>query len=128
MSQPTDVRKLLEGMRDQLERDEREGRLAGLTVEDLSDAIAHPQAAESIAEVMKIEESSVQEGDPAPDFAIPWLESQVESQVESQMGAGRDAASLAHRNCSGEIQATSRSGSPRNRAPRAAKRWGLSET
>jgi len=68
-----DVKAMMEGMRAQLERDEAEGKLAGLTVEDLADAISHPKAGEVIAETMGWEAGSVQQGEPAPDFTLPWL-------------------------------------------------------
>jgi hypothetical protein len=68
-----DVRKMLEGMRGQLEKDEAEGRLAGLSVADLADAISHPLAPEVIAEGLAAESHSVQVGDPAPDWTLPWL-------------------------------------------------------
>lgn len=68
-----DVKAMMEGMREQLERDEAEGRLAGLTVEDLADAVSHPKAADVIAEVMEAEATSTAEGEPAPDFSLPWL-------------------------------------------------------
>ena len=68
-----DVKAMLAAMRDQLERDEAEGKLAGLTVADLMDAVSHPKAAEVISETMAAEASSVQQGEPAPDFTLPWL-------------------------------------------------------
>ncbi len=68
-----DVQAMMEGMRAQLERDEKEGRLAGLTVSDLMDAISHQKAPEAIAEAMEAEAQSVQPGEPAPDFTLPWL-------------------------------------------------------
>ncbi len=68
-----DVKQLMEGMRAQLERDQAEGKLVGLSVEDLADAVSHPKAPEVIAEFMEIEAGSVQEGQPAPDFSLPWL-------------------------------------------------------
>ena len=64
---------LMEGMRAQLEQDEKDGKLAGLTVEDLADAISHPKAGEVIAESMALEPTSVQAGQPAPDFSLPYL-------------------------------------------------------
>ena len=69
-----DVQKMMEAMRPQLERDESEDRLAGLSVDDLAEAVSHPKAAAMIAEIMEAEAASVQEGEPAPDFTLPWLE------------------------------------------------------
>ncbi len=68
-----DVTQLLEGLRAELERDQAEGKLVGLSVEDLADAVSHPKAPEVIAEFMGIEAGSVQEGQSAPDFSLPWL-------------------------------------------------------
>ncbi len=68
-----DVKTMLEGMRDQLERDQADGKLAGLTVERLAAAVSHPEAQQRIAEFMEIEAQSVQAGDAAPDFTLPWL-------------------------------------------------------
>lgn len=81
MARP-DVKQMLEGMRAQLEKDEAEGRLAGLTVADLADAIAHPKAAGAIEELMVLEASSVQEGDAAPDFSLPWIPGPGAERVE----------------------------------------------
>ena len=64
---------MLEGIRAQLERDEDEGKLEGMGVRDLADAIAHPKAAAVIGRMMELEARSVREGDPAPDFTLPWL-------------------------------------------------------
>ncbi len=69
-----DVQKMMEAMRPQLERDESEDRLAGLSVDELAEAVSHPKAAAMIAEIMEAEAASVQEGAPAPDFTLPWLE------------------------------------------------------
>ena len=68
-----DVKQMMESMRAGLERDQADGKLAGLSVEELAEAVSHPKAAEMIAELMEAEAASVQEGDPAPDFTLPWL-------------------------------------------------------
>lgn len=68
-----DPKAMFAAMRAQLERDQAEGKLAGIRVEELFDAIAHPKAAEVIAETMALEAASVKPGEPAPDFALPWL-------------------------------------------------------
>ncbi len=73
-----DVEEVMAGMRERLQQDEAEGRLAGLTVEDLRDAMSHPKAPEVIAEVMELEAASVQEGDAAPDFSLARLRSDGE--------------------------------------------------
>ena len=71
--QEKDVARMFEAMRAQLERDQAEGKLAGLTVEALADAMAHPKAPEVIAETMALEAGSAQPGEPAPDWSLPWL-------------------------------------------------------
>jgi hypothetical protein len=68
-----DVDQMLEAMRGQLEQDEAAGELAGIDVSDLADAISHPKAPDVIGQIMEFEATSVQEGDPAPDFTLPWL-------------------------------------------------------
>ena len=72
MSQP-DPKAMMEAMRARLERDQAEGKLAGINVADLADAMAHPKAGEVIAETMSAEAASVKPGQPAPDFTLPWL-------------------------------------------------------
>jgi hypothetical protein len=73
-----DVEEVMAGMQERLQQDEAEGRLAGLTVEDLRDAMSHPKAPEVIAEVMELEAASVQEGEAAPDFSLARLRSDDE--------------------------------------------------
>jgi hypothetical protein len=69
-----DVDAMLKGMLKQLEKDEADGRLEGLTVTDLADAVSHPKAPQMIAEIMDIEGSSAAVGEPAPDFTLPRLQ------------------------------------------------------
>jgi hypothetical protein len=68
-----DVGSMMNGMRSRLESDQTDGKLAGLTVERLEKAVAHPEARAVISELMAREASVVNVGDPAPDFALPWL-------------------------------------------------------
>jgi hypothetical protein len=84
-----DVKQMLESMRARLERDQADGKLAGLSVDELAEAVSHPKAAEMIAELMEAEAASVQEGDPAPDFTLPWL-------PESGEGLGPEMALSDH--------------------------------
>ena len=51
---------------------ESEG-MDGLSLDDLKDAMSHPEAARTVAELMPLEASSVQPGQPAPDFTLPFL-------------------------------------------------------
>ena len=48
-------------------------QMDGLTMDDLRDAMSHPKAAELLAEWMPHEAASVQAGEPAPDFSLPFL-------------------------------------------------------
>ena len=68
-----DVQQMLESMRERLERDQADGKLAGLTIDDLADAISHPKAGAVVAECMEADTHSVAQGDLAPDFTLPWL-------------------------------------------------------
>ena len=68
-----DTKAMLEAMRGRLEADQADGKLAGITLEDLGDALAHPKAGEVIAETMAADAGSVQQGQAAPDFTLPWL-------------------------------------------------------
>jgi len=66
-----DIKQLMADMITQLES---EGvSLDGLSLDDLRDAASHPKAAESIAELMRLEAVSVQQGEAAPDFCLPYL-------------------------------------------------------
>lgn len=64
---------LFESMKGQLEADQAQGKLAGLTVDDLSDAMSHPKAPAVVQELMGREPGSAQPGEPAPDFTLSWL-------------------------------------------------------
>jgi hypothetical protein len=69
-----EVQQMLEAMRGQLERDEAAGEMAGIDVSALAAAVSHPKAPDVIGRIMELEATSVQEGDAAPDFTLPWLE------------------------------------------------------
>ena len=69
----SDVPQMMKRMLETLQKDEAEGKLAGLTVERLAAAVAHPKAAAVIGECMEADAESVKEGEPAPDFTLPWL-------------------------------------------------------
>ncbi len=68
-----DVKGLLDSMRPQLEKDQAEGRLRGITVDEMLGAFSHPKAPDAIAELIAIEAQSVKQGDLAPDFTLPRL-------------------------------------------------------
>lgn len=64
---------MMDEMRATLEQDEAEGKLAGLTVDRLQKAMAHPKAQAVVAELVALESEVVDAGEPAPDFTLPWL-------------------------------------------------------
>ena len=68
-----DVSAMLETVQSQLKKDAAEGRLNGPSTEDVQKAMAHPKAAEVIGTLMQREAPSVQQGQSAPDFTLPWL-------------------------------------------------------
>jgi len=70
MATPEDQTKaMIAGMLKSLESED----MQGLSLDNLKDVMAHPKAAESVAELMPLEASSVQQGEPAPDFTLPYL-------------------------------------------------------
>jgi hypothetical protein len=70
-------------MRGTLEADEKSGKLAGLTVSDLEDAMSHPKAGPVVAEVFAAEQASVKQGADAPDFTLPWLPGSAKPGVDA---------------------------------------------
>ncbi len=61
-------------IKDLAERFAAEGRsMAGLQLGDLRDALLHPKAPAEVARLMTLEATSIQQGDPAPDFCLPHL-------------------------------------------------------
>ena len=67
------LKSMMKAMRGQLEADAAAGKLAGLALDDLADAMSHPKASAVVTEMMGIEASSVKPDQPAPDFTLPWL-------------------------------------------------------
>ena len=78
-----DVGALMEAMRPQLEKDAAEGKLNGLTMNDLQDAMSHPKAAGVVANLVQREAPSVQQGHPAPNFTLPWLSNHAGKEGET---------------------------------------------
>jgi hypothetical protein len=68
-----DVEALKKELRKRLSQADAERSLGELGIDGLMDAMSHPKAPETIAEIMELETASVQEGQPAPDFTLPWL-------------------------------------------------------
>ena len=63
------ARQMIEGMLANVANED----MQGLSHDDLKDAMSHPKAAETVAELMPYEASAVKEGEPAPDFTLPYL-------------------------------------------------------
>ena len=65
------MRNMIQGMLAKLEQDAVE--MNGLTLDDLRDAMSHPEAAAFLAEWMPVEAGSVKAGEDAPDFTLHFL-------------------------------------------------------
>ena len=57
--------------------------LQGRSHDDVKQAMSHPKAAETVAELLSNDAASVKLGDPAPDFCLPYLP-----------GSGREGSSV----------------------------------
>ena len=75
-----------------LERLQSDDEMAGLTVDDLAAAMSHPKAAEVVADLMPLEATSVQQGEPARDFELPFLPGQGGAESETLRLAERFAS------------------------------------
>ncbi|MEE2673178.1 MAG: hypothetical protein VX466_05240 [Myxococcota bacterium] len=53
--------------------DDDEVEMEGLDLDGLKAAISHPKALETLAKWMPFEATSVQPGEPAPDFSVPYM-------------------------------------------------------
>lgn len=65
------IKEMISGMLRNLEANDV--KMDGLTLDDLKDAMSHPNAPALLAEWMPHEAASVQQGEPAPDFTLPFL-------------------------------------------------------
>jgi hypothetical protein len=68
------MKQMIQGMLANLEKNGVE--MDGLSLDDLRDAMSHPKAPEFLAEWMPVEAESVAQGEPAPDFTLPYLPGQ----------------------------------------------------
>ncbi len=64
-----DTQAIISGMLKNLEGEQ----MQGLSLDDLTKVMSHPKAAAVVANLMPLEASSVQAGQPAPDFTLPYL-------------------------------------------------------
>ncbi|MBW2266977.1 MAG: hypothetical protein JRH16_00275 [Deltaproteobacteria bacterium] len=76
-----DTQRLMADLRERLAQP-GEGDLAGMEVDDLAEAIAHPKAAATIEAMFALEATSVQPGEPAPEIELPWLGARPAGQPE----------------------------------------------
>ena len=65
------MKKMIEGMLANLEQNDVQ--MDGLSLDDLKDAMSHPEAPKFLADWMPIEAASVKQGADAPDFTLPFL-------------------------------------------------------
>jgi len=68
-----DIDAMKEELKAGLKANTGEDGLKDMNVDDLMDAMAHPLAAEAVQAMMALEPNTVQAGEPAPDFSLPWL-------------------------------------------------------
>ena len=70
----------LDAIRDQVQAslndNPGENGMKRMNMDDLKDAMSHPKAGDVVKELMALEPETVQQGEPAPDFDLPWLSGQ----------------------------------------------------
>ncbi len=71
-----DIDAVKEQLKTSLEGNRDEDGLVRMDVDDLMDAMSHPKAAGVVESLMALEPNIVQQGEPAPDFTLPWLSGQ----------------------------------------------------
>lgn len=64
-----ETKKMISAMLENLEGEE----MQGVSLDHLKTVMEHPQAAATVAALMPLEATSVQVGEPAPDFSLPYL-------------------------------------------------------
>ncbi len=64
-----ETRNKISGMLARLEGED----MQGLSHDDLKQAMSHPKAADSVADLLSYDATAVKLGDPAPDFSLPYL-------------------------------------------------------
>lgn len=71
-----DIDTMKKEMKAGLKANKGEDGLMEMSVDDLMDAVSHPKAADVIKSLMELEPKVVKQGEPAPDFTLPWLSGQ----------------------------------------------------
>lgn len=72
-----DIDAMKNDLKASLEATKGEDGLKDMNVDDLMEAMSHPKAAEAVKALMALEPNTVQAGEPAPDFTLPWLNGQA---------------------------------------------------
>ncbi len=75
------MKQMIQGMLENLEKSG--AKMDGLSLDDLRDAMSHPNAPAFLAEWMPHEAASVQAGAAAPDFTLPYLPGQGKEEGET---------------------------------------------
>jgi hypothetical protein len=75
------MKQMIQGMLENLEKNGVE--MDGLSLDDLRDAMSHPKAAAFLADWMPVEAAAVAQGEPAPDFTLPYLPGQGKDEGET---------------------------------------------
>ena len=65
------VKRMIQAMLQDLEQNEVQ--MEALDLEDLKRVMSHPEAPTLLAKWMPYEATSVKQGEPAPDFTLPYL-------------------------------------------------------
>ncbi len=71
-----DINALKDELKAGLEANAGEDGLKEMDVDDLMDAMSHPKAADIVKALIELEPDTIQSGEPAPDFTLPWLSGQ----------------------------------------------------
>ena len=72
MTSPADP-EVMATLRERLQRDAAAGKLEGLDLGNLEQAMALPKASDTVAEILRLDAASVSAGELAPDFRLPYL-------------------------------------------------------
>jgi hypothetical protein len=72
-----DIDSMKDGLKESLKANLGEDGLKDMNVDDLMDAMSHPKAMEVVKSLMELEATTVNAGEAAPDFTLPWLSGQA---------------------------------------------------
>lgn len=63
----------VEAMKEEIAATLNDDDMQGLDMSDLMEAMSHPKANAVVEKLMALEPNTVQQGEDAPDFTLPWL-------------------------------------------------------